>query len=140
MHHERYIPRYCQNPEEYELINGNCYESESLLNSNITYIELQTVNKDDTTININTNNIENKSDETKLFTGRSKRKTDKFKRVNKINKTLKNQKLIDLPKFEITFKEKFDIKVNDDIAEAILIGQYGVRMHKKPSSMAFGVR
>lgn len=35
-------------------------------------------------------------------------------------------------------KEKYNIDVTDDIAEAILIGHYGVRMHKKETSMAFG--
>lgn len=37
-------------------------------------------------------------------------------------------------------KEKYDIKVSDDIAEAILIGHYGARMHKKDPGMAFGKR
>lgn len=35
-------------------------------------------------------------------------------------------------------KEKYDIKVSDDVAEAILIGHYGTRMHKKDVGMAFG--
>lgn len=37
-------------------------------------------------------------------------------------------------------KEKYDIKVSDDVAEAILIGHYGTRMHKKDVGLAFGKR
>lgn len=37
-------------------------------------------------------------------------------------------------------KEKYDIKVSDDVAEAILIGHYGARMHKKDPGLAFGKR
>ena len=37
-------------------------------------------------------------------------------------------------------KEKYNINVSDDIAEAILIGQYGSRMHKKEIPLAFGKR
>ena len=35
-------------------------------------------------------------------------------------------------------KEKYNIKVSDDVAEAILIGRYGAMMHKKQVQMAFG--
>ena len=35
-------------------------------------------------------------------------------------------------------KEKYGIKVGDDIAEAVLIGRYGAMMHKKEIKMAFG--
>lgn len=35
-------------------------------------------------------------------------------------------------------KEKYNITVNDDVAEAILIGHYGARMHKKEVKIAFG--
>ena len=35
-------------------------------------------------------------------------------------------------------KEKYNISVSDDVAEAILIGSYGIRMHKKANQMAFG--
>lgn len=35
-------------------------------------------------------------------------------------------------------KEKYNIIVNDDVAEAILIGQYGSRVHKKEYKLAFG--
>lgn len=37
-------------------------------------------------------------------------------------------------------KEKYDIKVGDDVAEAILIGHYGARMHHKDVGTAFGRR
>lgn len=35
-------------------------------------------------------------------------------------------------------KEKYDIKVNDDVAEAILIGRYGAMRHKPQLQKAFG--
>ena len=35
-------------------------------------------------------------------------------------------------------REKYNIIVSDDVAEAILIGRYGAMMHKKNVSMAFG--
>lgn len=35
-------------------------------------------------------------------------------------------------------KEKYNIKVTDDVAEAILIGRYGSMMHKREVKMAFG--
>ena len=35
-------------------------------------------------------------------------------------------------------KEKYNIKVSDDVAEAILIGRYGSMMHKREVKMAFG--
>lgn len=35
-------------------------------------------------------------------------------------------------------KEKYGINVSDDVAEAILIGQYGSRTHKKEYKCAFG--
>lgn len=35
-------------------------------------------------------------------------------------------------------KNKYNINVSDDVAEAILIGQYGSRVHKKEYKMAFG--
>ena len=35
-------------------------------------------------------------------------------------------------------KNKYNINVSDDVAEAILIGQYGARMHKKEIPLAFG--
>ena len=35
-------------------------------------------------------------------------------------------------------KNKYNINVSDDVAEAILIGQYGSRVHKKDYSIAFG--
>lgn len=35
-------------------------------------------------------------------------------------------------------KEKYNINVSDDVAEAILIGQYGSRVHKQDYELAFG--
>lgn len=35
-------------------------------------------------------------------------------------------------------REKYDIKVSDDVAEAILIGRYAATVHKKEIPMAFG--
>ena len=35
-------------------------------------------------------------------------------------------------------RDKYGIKVSDDVAEAILIGRYGAMMHKKQVQMAFG--
>lgn len=35
-------------------------------------------------------------------------------------------------------KEKYNVKVNDDIAEAILIGRYGAQMHQGEIPLAFG--
>ena len=35
-------------------------------------------------------------------------------------------------------KEKFSVTVSDDVAEAILIGMYGVRIHAPKVQMAFG--
>lgn len=35
-------------------------------------------------------------------------------------------------------KEKFGVRVNDDVAEAILIGRYGAQMHKGQIELAFG--
>lgn len=37
-------------------------------------------------------------------------------------------------------KEKYGIKVNDDVAEAVLIGNYGAKMHKEKIEMAFGIK
>ena len=37
-----------------------------------------------------------------------------------------------------TVKERYNIKVSDDVAEAILIGSYGARMHKREVALAFG--
>lgn len=34
-------------------------------------------------------------------------------------------------------KEKYGVRVNDDVAEAILIGRYGAQMHS-PTQWAFG--
>lgn len=38
----------------------------------------------------------------------------------------------------IMVKEKYGVRVNDDVAEAILIGRYGAQMHKEAIPMAFG--
>lgn len=38
----------------------------------------------------------------------------------------------------IMVKEKYNVRVNDDVAEAILIGRYGAQMHKKEITSAFG--
>ena len=35
-------------------------------------------------------------------------------------------------------REKYNINVSDDVAEAILIGRYGAMMHQKGIKMAFG--
>ena len=35
-------------------------------------------------------------------------------------------------------KEKYGVRVSDDVAEAILIGRYGAQMHKKETPLAFG--
>lgn len=35
-------------------------------------------------------------------------------------------------------KEKYGVRVNDDVAEAILIGRYGAQMHGKEFELAFG--
>jgi hypothetical protein len=37
-------------------------------------------------------------------------------------------------------KEKYGVKVSDDVAEAILIGRYGAMNHKPEIKMAFGKR
>ena len=37
-------------------------------------------------------------------------------------------------------KEKYGVKVTDDVAEAILIGRYGAMNHKPEVKMAFGKR
>lgn len=49
-------------------------------------------------------------------------------------KNRKEEKLLSVA----TVKQKFNINVNDDVAEAILIGQYGSRVHKKEYELAFG--
>lgn len=51
-------------------------------------------------------------------------------------KTRKEEKMLSIA----VVKEKYNINVSDDIAEAILIGQYGSRMHKKEIPLAFGKR
>lgn len=35
-------------------------------------------------------------------------------------------------------KEKYNVRVNDDVAEAILIGRYGAQVHKQEIELAFG--
>ena len=37
----------------------------------------------------------------------------------------------------ITIQEKYGVRVNDDVAEAILIGRYGAHVHKQEIKMAF---
>lgn len=37
-------------------------------------------------------------------------------------------------------REKYGVKVSDDVAEAILIGRYGAMNHKPKIKMAFGKR
>ena len=49
-------------------------------------------------------------------------------------KTRKEEKLLSMA----VVKEKYGVTVTDDIAEAILIGQYGSRVHKKEYGLAFG--
>lgn len=49
-------------------------------------------------------------------------------------KTRKEEKLLSMA----VVKEKYGVTVTDDIAEAILIGQYGSRVHKKEYKLAFG--
>ena len=40
----------------------------------------------------------------------------------------------------VKVKEKYNISVSNDVAEAILIGYYGARVHKKKIPLAFGSR
>ena len=49
-------------------------------------------------------------------------------------KDRKQEKLLSMA----VVKEKYGITVTDDVAEAILIGQYGSRVHKKEYGLAFG--
>ena len=49
-------------------------------------------------------------------------------------KTRREEKLLSVA----VVKEKYNIKVIDDVAEAILIGRYGVMTHKAEIPMAFG--
>lgn len=37
-----------------------------------------------------------------------------------------------------TVKQKFNVKVSDDVAEAILIGNYGTKIYKSDTGLAFG--
>ena len=37
-----------------------------------------------------------------------------------------------------TVEKKFNIRVSDDIAEAILIGNYGTKIYKADTGIAFG--
>lgn len=50
-------------------------------------------------------------------------------------KTRREEKLLSVA----VVKEKYNITVTDDVAEAILIGQYGSRVHKRDYGLAFGV-
>ena len=50
-------------------------------------------------------------------------------------KNRKEEKILSVAKV----KEKFGINVSDDIAEAILIGNYAVRTHQKEYPQAFGI-
>lgn len=49
-------------------------------------------------------------------------------------KTRREEKLLSVA----VVKEKYNITVSDDVAEAILIGRYGTMKHKKEISFAFG--
>lgn len=49
-------------------------------------------------------------------------------------KNRREEKMLSIAKV----KEKFSVTVSDDVAEAILIGMYGVRMHAPKVQMAFG--
>lgn len=49
-------------------------------------------------------------------------------------KTRKEEKLLSVA----MVKEKYNVAVNDDVAEAILIGRYGTLKHKKEVNFAFG--
>ena len=37
-----------------------------------------------------------------------------------------------------TVKQKYQVNVSDDVAEAILIGSYGAKVHKASEVLAFG--
>ena len=50
------------------------------------------------------------------------------------SKNRREEKLLSVAKV----KEKFSVNVSDDVAEAILIGMYGTRVHAPKISMAFG--
>lgn len=50
-------------------------------------------------------------------------------------KNRKEEKILSVAKV----KEKFSINVSDDVAEAILIGNYAVRTHQKEYPQAFGI-
>ncbi len=49
-------------------------------------------------------------------------------------KTRQEEKMLSVA----TVKQKYGVAVSDDVAEAILIGQYGSRVHKKEYPLAFG--
>ena len=51
-------------------------------------------------------------------------------------KNRREEKLLSVGKV----KEKFSISVSDDVAEAILIGMYGTRVHAPKITTAFGRR
>ena len=56
------------------------------------------------------------------------------KYVGTCGKNRKEEKMLSVA----VVKNKYNINVSDDVAEAILIGQYGSRVHKKDYSIAFG--
>jgi len=37
-----------------------------------------------------------------------------------------------------TVRQKYQVNVSDDVAEAILIGSYGAKVHKRQLELAFG--
>lgn len=49
-------------------------------------------------------------------------------------KSRREEKLLSIA----TVKAKYNINVTDDVAEAILIGQYGSKVHKREYKLAFG--
>lgn len=51
-------------------------------------------------------------------------------------KTRQEEKILSIA----TVKEKYNVSVSDDVAEAILIGRYGSIMHCKETQFAFGIK
>lgn len=58
------------------------------------------------------------------------------KHVGTCGKTRREEKMLSVA----VVKEKYHVQVSDDIAEAILIGQYGSRIHRPKYNLAFGTK
>ncbi len=56
------------------------------------------------------------------------------KYVGTCGKTRQEEKLLSVA----TVRQKYQINVSDDVAEAILIGSYGAKVHKRQLELAFG--